>query len=194
MYTQICKARTHTHTWLRCAQPVSRDSRRFVNVPRVMEASKLRSPGLVVLFPAVSLSEDQSPAKCEGILLNREACHGKGCVYRLPNSEHTHACKCAVLAGTCRVASMWPAALLGTSLSSKFSVSTTQFCLHCLCSVKKNLTVHILNLIFTQEVPRGTCKKNKSSQYDCGDRFMSLQCGQECCAACCCLPRYLVIF
>lgn len=78
------------HTLQRFALLVSGDSCRFVIVPCVSEASKLRSPGLAVLFPAVSLSEDQSRVKYEGILLNCWARHGTGSVYQLSANTHTH--------------------------------------------------------------------------------------------------------
>ena len=80
-YTQINSA--HTHTWRLFTLLVSRDSRRFVIVPCVSEASKRSSLGLTVLFPAVSLSKDQSPVKYDGILLACSARCGKGRVYQL---------------------------------------------------------------------------------------------------------------
>lgn len=76
-YAQISKAYTPAN----CTQ--RGDWSRFVAVPCVSEASKLRSFLGRRLFPAVPLSGDQSPVKYGGILLNRWACHGKGPDYQL---------------------------------------------------------------------------------------------------------------
>lgn len=91
-YTQI----SNTHTWQWFTLLVSRDSWRFVIIPRVSEASKLHSPGLSVLFPAVSLSEDQSPVTYAGIPLNCSACYETGSVYQLSANtlNKTPCCTC----------------------------------------------------------------------------------------------------